>query len=151
MTPGFERILSRAADAIHDELLPFFQTNAAAVSHASMIRQLMVAAAQATDCEPDTLVSEIAAMRRLFEAAADTLLPGDLCDRLREAADKAQPASYSISALTGLRNALTPALIELHVEVEEISAPWARALEGQVWDILRMGADRRVLDNLPGM
>jgi hypothetical protein len=151
MKPGFERILEGAADAIKGELAPFFETNAAAAGHASMIRLLMTAAAQATDREPDTLVSEIAAMRRLFETAADTLLPGDLCDRLREAADNAQPASYSISALTGLRNGLTHTLVELHAEVEEISAPWARAIEAQVWDILRMGADRRVLDNLPGV
>ena len=150
MKPGFERILSGAADAINAELVPHFRSNPAAAGHASMIRLIMLAAAQAADREPDILMSEIAAMRRLFEAAADTLLPGDLCDRLRAAVDEAQPASFAISALTELSNAMKAVMIELHVELEEISTPWARALEVQVWDILRVGADRRQL-NLRGM
>jgi hypothetical protein len=34
-------------------------------------------------------------------------------------------------------------LIVLQIELEDISAPWARRLEAQAWDILRMGVDRR--------
>lgn len=145
MKPGFDRILLSAADAIAADLVPSLSHNPVAGAQASTLRLLVQAAAQSADREPDTLVSEIAAMRGLFEAAADTLLPGDLCERLREAADNATPTSYSVGALTGLCNSLKPMLIELHAELEDISAPWARALEAQVWDILRLGADRRQL------
>jgi hypothetical protein len=72
-------------------------------------------------------------------------VPGDLCEQLREAADESAPHAYTITALTEVSNRLKAVLIELHAELEEISAPWARALEAQVWDILRMGADRRQL------
>jgi hypothetical protein len=150
MKPGLDRILSSAADAINTELVPHFRGNQAALGHASMIRLLMLASGQASDREPDTLVSEIAAMRRLFEDASDRLLPGDLCERLRAATDAGVPISYAISALTEMSNAMKVVLIELQAELEDISAPWARALEAQVWDVLRMGVDRRQL-NLRGM
>src|SRR6185503_16008379 len=98
------------------------------------IRWLMTASAQAADREPDVLVAEIMAMRRLFEDAADTTLPGDLCEQLRSAVDGSQPSSYSISALTDLCNGMKATLITLQAEREDISAPWARRLEAQAWD-----------------
>jgi hypothetical protein len=144
MKPGLDRILAGAADAIDAELLPHLQ--GAAAGHASTVRQLVLAAAQAADREPDILMAEIAAMRRLFEDAADTLLPGDLCEQLHAAADASQPTNYSVSALTDLCNELKAVLIVLQMELEDISAPWAKLLEAQAWDILRMGVDRRQFD-----
>jgi hypothetical protein len=110
-----------------------------------MIRMLMVAAGPAADREPDILMAEIAAMRRLFEDAADTTLPGDLCEQLRASVEGSHPASYSVSALTDLCNGMKSTLIVLQIELEDISAGWARRLEAQAWDILRMGVDRRQL------
>lgn len=141
MKPGLERILGRAAEAIDAELTP--QLRGPAVAHASMIRWLMAASAQAAEREPDILMAEIAAMRRLFADAAETTLPGDLCEALRAAVEGSQPTGYSISALSDLCNGMKAALIALQAELEDISAPWARRLEAQAWDILRMGVDRR--------
>jgi hypothetical protein len=141
MKPGLERILGRAAETLNSELVP--QLEGPAVGHASMIRWLMTASGQAAEREPDILVAEIAAMRRLFEDAADTTLPGDLCEQLRGAVEGSQPTSYSVSALTDLCNGMKAVLISLQIELEDISAPWARRLEAQVWDVLRMGVDRR--------
>lgn len=143
MKPGFERILSSAADALSSEIVPHLTESKSALGHAAMIRMLMVASGKAADQEPDILMSEITAMRRLFEDAADTTLPGDLCEQLRMAVEGSQPSGYSISALTELSNQMKATLIALQVELEDISASWARRLEAQVWDILRMGVDRR--------
>jgi hypothetical protein len=63
MKPGLERILAGAAEALNAELVPHLEGPAA--GHASMIRWLMTASAQAADREPDVLVAEITAMRRL--------------------------------------------------------------------------------------
>ena len=57
--------------------------------------------------------------------------------------ERSHPASYSVSALTDLCNGMNATLIVLQIELEDISAGWARRLEAQAWDILRMGVDRR--------
>jgi len=144
MRPGLERILAGAAEALNAEIIP--QLSGGALSHASMIRMLLVASGKAADQEPDILMAEIAGMRALFEEAADTTLPGDLCEVLRAAVEGSQPTSYSVSALTELCNAMKATLIVLQVELEDISAGWARRLEARAWDILRMGVERRKLD-----
>jgi hypothetical protein len=144
MKPGLERILGGAAEALNAEIIP--QLGGGALSHAQMIRMLLTASGKAADQEPDILMAEIAAMRRLFEDAADTTLPGDLCDELRTTVDGSQPSSYSVSALTELCNGMKTVLITLQCELEDISAPWVQRLEAQAWDILRMGVERRELD-----
>jgi hypothetical protein len=150
MKPGLDKILSSAADAINTELVPHFRGVPAALGHASMIRLLMLAAGESADKEPDILMAEIAGMKALFEEASGTLLPGDLCESLREAAENAAPTSFTVSALTDLCNRMKSVLIELQVELEDISAPWARRLEAETWAILRLGVERRQL-NLRGL
>jgi hypothetical protein len=150
MKPGLDKILSGAADAINTELAPHFRGVPAALGHASMIRLLMLAAAESADREPDILMSEIAAMRVLFEEASVTLLPGDLCEKLHAAAEDSAPQSFTVSALTDLCNRMKTVLIELQVELEDIPAPWARKLEAEVWTVLRLGVERRQL-NLRGL
>lgn len=149
MKPGLDRILSSAADAINTELVPHFRGVPAALGHASMIRLLMLAAAESADKEPDILMAEIAAMQALFVEASGKLLPGDLCEKLR-AAEGSTPGSFTVSALTELCNRMKAVLIELQVELEDIAAPWARRLEAEAWAILRLGVERRQL-NLRGL
>jgi hypothetical protein len=149
MKPSLSTMLSGAADALHTELIPFLRTNPAALGHASMIRLVVYSAATEADREPDTLMTEIAAMRMLFESATGMSLPDQLRARLRAAASAA-PANFTLSAMNEHTAMMKAVLIDLHAEVEEISTPWARAIELQVWDILRLGADRRQLV-LPGM
>lgn len=149
MKPSISSMLSGAADALHTELIPFLRTNPAALGHASMIRLVVYAAAVEADREPDTLMTEIAAMRMLFESAAGTSLPDRLRARLRTAASVA-PANFTLIELNEHSANMKSVLIDLHAAVEEISTPLARAIEAQVWDILRLGADRRQLV-LPGM
>lgn len=150
MKPGLDKILFSAADAINTELVPHFRGVPAALGHASMIRLLMLAAGESADKEPDILMAEIAAMRTLFEEASGTLLPGDLCQKLRDSAESSTPESFAVSALTDLCNRMKTVLIELQVELEDISAPWSRRLEAEAWTILKMGVDRRQL-NLRGL
>lgn len=150
MKPGLDKILSSAADAINTELTPHFRGVPAALGHASMIRLLMLAAGESADKEPDILMAEITAMRALFEEASGTLLPDNLCERLRAAAESSTPESFTVSALTDLCNRMKMVLIELQIELEDISAPWSRRLEAEAWAILKMGVDRRQL-NLRGL
>ncbi|CAN0434213.1 unnamed protein product [Phaeothamnion confervicola] len=149
MKPTLKSILSGAADAVNTELIPFLRSNPTAIGHASMIRLVVYSAATEADREPDTLMTEIAAMRVLFETAAATPLPDQMRARLRAAASGA-PANFTLTALSEHSASMKAVLVDLHAEVEEISTPWARAIEAQVWDTLRLGADRRQLV-LPGM
>lgn len=149
MKPTLKSILSGAADAVHTELIPFLRSNPTAIGHASMIRLVVYSAATEADREPDTLMTEIAAMRMLFDNAANAALPDQLRARLRAAASGA-PENFTLSAMNDHTAMMKTVLIDLHAEVEEIPAAWARAIELQVWDILRLGADRRQLV-LPGM
>ena len=93
-------------------------------------------------------VDENAAMRALFGRAAAQVTDTELRHKLADAAASRDP-SLLLTELEGANAALRALLIELHVHVEEQAAPWARALETEIWRELVASTERRRLSLAP--
>ena len=93
-------------------------------------------------------VDENAALRALFGRAAGQVGDTELRRKLAEAAASRDP-SLLLSELEGANAALRALLIELHAHVEEQSAPWARALDAEIWKELVVSTERRRLSLAP--
>jgi hypothetical protein len=87
-------------------------------------------------------VEENGAMRALFGRAARDVADTDLRRRLAEAAASAD-TNLTISALDAGNDALRALLIELHAHVESVDAPWARAVDAEIWRELVASTERR--------
>jgi hypothetical protein len=87
-------------------------------------------------------VEENAALRALFANAAPQVADAELRRRL-EAAGKSAEASYLVSALEKNNDELRALLIDLHAHVESQSAPWAKALDDEIWRELAQSTERR--------
>jgi len=87
-------------------------------------------------------VEENALLRGLFARAATRVSDTDLCRRLETAAAGADP-DLRISALDASNGTLRALLIDLHAHVETQDAPWARALEDEIWRELVASTERR--------
>jgi len=87
-------------------------------------------------------VEENGALRALFARAATNLADTDLRRRLESAAGGTDP-SLLVSELEKKNDALRALLIELHAHVEEQDAPWARALDAEIWRELVVSTERR--------
>ena len=93
-------------------------------------------------------VEENAALRALFGRAAGQVRDARVSARLAEAAAGGEP-SLLLTELERANAALRALLIELHAHVEEESAPWARALDAEIWRELRVSTERRRLSLAP--
>lgn len=93
-------------------------------------------------------VEENAALRALFGRASTQIGDGALKARLAEAAAGRDP-SLLLTELEGANAALRALLIELHAHVEEQTAPWARALDAEIWRELALSTERRKLSLAP--
>ena len=93
-------------------------------------------------------VEENAALRALFGRAATQLGDGELKRKLAEAAASRDP-SLLLTELERANAELRALLIELHAQVEEQSAPWARALDAEIWRELAVSTERRRLSLAP--
>jgi hypothetical protein len=87
-------------------------------------------------------VEENGALRALFARAATDVADTDLRRRLESAAGGTD-ASLLVSALEKGNDALRALLIELHAHVEGQDAPWARALDAEIWRELVVSTERR--------
>ncbi|MFI5315405.1 MAG: hypothetical protein ACHQ6T_06880 [Myxococcota bacterium] len=87
-------------------------------------------------------VDENAALRALFARAAAQISDTDLRRRL-EAAAAGADADLRISELDRTNGELRALLIELHAQVETLAAPWARAVEDEIWRELVASTERR--------
>ena len=105
----------------------------------------MVFVAQEADRAADTMSLEILEMRTLFAEAAQAPLPDGMRRRLRAMADAPPPPNLTVSALQEAASPMKALLIEVHAALEDRPDEWARPLEARVWDVLKMGADRRQL------
>ena len=85
---------------------------------------------------------ENAALRALFGRAAGVVSDPELRRRL-EAAAAGADTSLLISALEQSNAALRALLIDLHAHVESVDAPWARALDAEIWRELVASTERR--------
>ena len=93
-------------------------------------------------------VEENAALRALFGRAATQVGDTALKARLTEAAAGRDP-SLLLTELENANQALCALLIELHAHVEEEKAPWARALDAEIWRELVVSTERRRLSLAP--
>ena len=87
-------------------------------------------------------IEENEALRALFARAAKAVADTDLRRRLETAA-AAVDASLLVSRLDASNDALRGLLIELHAHVEEQDAPWARAVDAEIWRELIASTERR--------
>lgn len=87
-------------------------------------------------------VVENRALRALFGRAAPQVADAELRRRL-EAAAADQDTSLLISELDKKNDALRALLIDLHAHVESQDAPWARALDAEIWRELVTSTERR--------
>ena len=87
-------------------------------------------------------VEENGALRALFARAATNVADTDLRRRIESAAGGTDP-SLLVSELEKKNDALRALLIELHAHVEEQDAPWARALDAEIWRELVVSTERR--------
>jgi hypothetical protein len=93
-------------------------------------------------------VDENAAMRTLFGRAAAEVTDTELRRKLAEAAARRDP-SLLLTELEATNAGLRALLIELHAYVEEQAAPWARAVEAEIWRELVASTERRRLSLAP--
>jgi hypothetical protein len=87
-------------------------------------------------------VEENAVLRALFARAATRVADTDLRSRLETAAAGAD-RNLLISELDKSNGALRALLIDLHAHVETQDAPWARAVEDEIWRELVASTERR--------
>ncbi len=145
MKPSMAQVLMGSASAMATQVAPHLLGNGYAIGQASMAGLIMVLAAQEAERAVDTLVRERDALKALFGEAARADVSEGLAARLHEAAHAPLAPNLQITLLEAEVAPLKALLIELHVALEEEDAPWARALEAQVWDVLKLGADARLL------
>ena len=93
-------------------------------------------------------VEENAVLRALFGRAAAQVGEPALRAKLAEAAASRDP-SLLLSELESANAALRALLIELHAHVETETAPWARALDAEIWRELVTSTERRRLSLAP--
>ncbi len=87
-------------------------------------------------------VEENEILRALFGRAAGQVGDAGLRGRL-EAAAREKEASLLVSRLDASNDSLRALLIDLHAHVETHDAPWARALDDEIWRELRASTERR--------
>jgi len=93
-------------------------------------------------------VDENAALRAIFARAAASVAEPALRAKLAEAAASRDP-SLLLSELESANAGLRALLIELHAHVESETAPWARALDAEIWRELVVSTERRRLSLAP--
>jgi hypothetical protein len=87
-------------------------------------------------------VEENGVLRALFARAAKSVADTDLRRRLESAAAGVD-ASLLVSDLDKSNDALRALSIDLHAHVEEQDAPWARAVDAEIWRELVASTERR--------
>jgi hypothetical protein len=139
--PEVEKTLEIVAGKLLFEVAPSVQPTYRQQS-VGLTALLLTMVREEWDRAANRRVEENAALRALFGRAAPNVADAELRRRLEDAA-KGGETSYLISALTKSNDALRALLIDLHAHVEAQSAPWARAVEGEIWRELVASTERR--------
>ena len=87
-------------------------------------------------------VEENDALRGIFGRAAPRVTDAPLRGRL-EAAARGKDESLLVSKLDAGNDSLRALLIDLHAYVESQDAPWARAVDDEIWRELVASTERR--------
>jgi len=130
---GLRNIIMRMAI----DLMPK-ASDAYMASDLGMLSALLGMVAQDYDRAADVLVAEHAALVPILEAGSAKVEDAALQGRIGEAL-AIQPASLRVSDLQARSDAMLRALIDLHAAVEEAEAagaPWAKALNADIWRFL---------------
>lgn len=143
MTPTIPTVLNGMASTLMTEIGPQLAGAYSAYS-TQLIGMLAMMVAQEFDRAAARLVEENAAIEALL---ADGLtLVGDALRAELDAARAACEPSLLVSALQARNRTLRAALERLHVHVEGLDGPAARALEARIWTELAASTQRRKLD-----
>jgi hypothetical protein len=148
MKPSMDHLLMTMVNSVATRIIPAIHEENYALGDAKMVAAMAIILAQEVDRAADVLIAENTALRALFATATAQPL-GDLSDRVEQAA-ASQDANYKVSTLEAGNAVLRATLIDLHAYVEDQDEPWARAIDAEIWVILRQGAERRIL-HLPSM
>jgi hypothetical protein len=144
MKPGTTHHLMAMAGTLGGRILPALPEESYAVGDTKMMAVLAVLFAQHAEKAVDVLHGENAALRALFARAAP-LVGGTLGERLA-AASATSDADLKLSTVEAANDMLNALLIELHADVEGREADWAKAMDREIWALLKAGADGRMLE-----
>lgn len=143
MKPGFAQMLIALAQVQGGRVIPALPEGSYATGDAGMVIAMLALMAQHVDGAADLLARENAALRALFAEAAALPL-GDLAAQLMRAG-AGRDNDLKLSTLEAGNAALRQMLIELQGVIECDAAPWAQALNAQIWRLLSAGAAERAL------
>jgi hypothetical protein len=143
MVPTPPTVLNALARTLMMDLAPHL-TVAYAGQTLQLGAALLMMIAQEFDRAAARLVEENAALRTLFDGAADLVDDPALQAELRAGAPP-EP-SLLVSALQDRNRALRGVLVKLHAHVEQVGTAAARELEARIWAELVESTRRRQLD-----
>lgn len=148
MKPGIAEILMTAANTLGTEIAPHLIDKPYALGSTGTIGLMLVFLAQDADRAVETLVRDNAEMRAIFAAASTAEaalgLPAPVVDAARAAAAGADPG-LRMQVLEAENATLKAVLIAVHTAVDDVVAPWAQALQREIWTHLKASAERRSL------
>ena len=148
MKPSMDHLLMTMVGTIASRIIPAMPEQSYALGDAKMVAAIAIILAQEVDRAADVLITENAALRALFGKAAAHEL-GPLATQLAKAAQSTD-SNYKVSSLEAGNACLRELLIDLHTQAEVRSEDWAKALNADIWAILKRGAEQRML-HLPSM
>ena len=143
MNPEADKILSLSMQKLMSEITPLLASGFAQ-SQLGLLGFMLTLAGNEYERGADLRAKENASIRQLLAASAPHVKDTDLQSRLVAAAS-ARDDSLKISALNKANWALRRALIELHGHVEQLSGENARAVERNIWVLLRLIAQERMV------
>jgi hypothetical protein len=141
MKPDAPKLLEIIAGKLLFEIAPSVQPSYRQ-SSVGLTGMLLTMVKEEWDRAAARRVEENEVMRALFGRAAPNVADTALRGRL-EAAARERDASLLVSKLDASNDSLRALLIDLHAYVEEQDAPWARAVDGEIWRELVASTERR--------
>jgi len=147
VNPRVNDVLSALSAHLFAEVLPLLETSYAQAD-TMMAALLLAGAAEEYGRAAEVRSADIREMRDLFAEAVRILPAGGLRDEAIAAAGR-EVKSLLIADLDACRNELATVLIALHEAVEASPAPWARELDGKIWQHLRASTQRRAMATSP--
>lgn len=144
MKPSIPHMLLGAASTITRDVIGHVRDDEYARETLGTIGMMLMLMAQEAGRTADTLVTEQEATRHLFADAAGLPLPLHLRERLR-IASRDTGGSLRVEDLAEETAQLNALLIELHEEIERSAFDWAEAFEARIWELLKLGAECRVV------
>lgn len=143
MNPEGGKILQLSVQRLATEIAPLLTTQFGQ-GQIGLLGFVLTLVANEYERGADLRAKENAAIRKLFAELAPQIADAALATKLRAAA-AGSDTSLRISALNEANYALRRLLIELHAHVETLADPNARAMEREIWALLRdIAAERAV-------